>query len=405
MHDSTRRIITFNEGRNPKMLRFKYKYMRENPFRFYRGSCHLFYEDLSKNDTLPKSPTAWICGDLHLENFGSFRSANNQVYFDLNDFDEAVLAPASWEIVRFLTSIFVGFESLNIKKEKAIKMTRLFLKSYSNTLKNGKPDYIEAATAQGIIQDFLLSVGKRKQKDLLTKRTSFSKSDLKILLDNPKHFKIPDNLKEELSEHINIWLKNDENSPYNYRVIDAVFRLAGTGSVGVDRYVFLLKTMNKIGEKYLLLEMKEAVPSSLQPYVTVLQPEWQSEAHRFISVQKKMQNRCPALLSMCEFGGKSYIMEEMQPSKDSINIKLLKNRYRDMYTVVDSMAVLTASAQLRSSGQRGAAIVDELKSFGENNSWQEQTIEYAIQASTQVKTYYDEFVADFTKGTIGDVIP
>ena len=35
-------------------------------------------------------------------------------------------------------------------------------------------------------------------------------------------------------------LKNSD-SPYHYKVKDVVFRLAGTGSVGVERYLFLLR--------------------------------------------------------------------------------------------------------------------------------------------------------------------
>jgi|SRR6185437_7329905 len=76
--------------------------MRENLFRFIRGTAHLFYEDLAGAANFPGGPVSWIRGDLHLENFGSFRADNNQVYFDLNDFDEAILAPISWEIVRLL---------------------------------------------------------------------------------------------------------------------------------------------------------------------------------------------------------------------------------------------------------------------------------------------------------------
>ena len=86
--------------------------MAQNAFAFYRGTCHLFYEDLQSDHTLPASPLTWICGDLHLENFGSYRGQNKMVYFDLNDFDEALLAPACFELVRMVTSIFIGFESL-----------------------------------------------------------------------------------------------------------------------------------------------------------------------------------------------------------------------------------------------------------------------------------------------------
>ena len=46
-------------------------------------------------EALPHSPVCWICGDLHIENFGSYKGDNRLVYFDLNDFDESILAPVS----------------------------------------------------------------------------------------------------------------------------------------------------------------------------------------------------------------------------------------------------------------------------------------------------------------------
>src|SRR3569833_69752 len=100
MHESTLKIIAFNTGRLPDILPVKYDAMRENMFRFFRGTCHLFYDDLSKDSSFPDGPIAWISGDPHLENFGSFRADNDQVYFALNDFDEAILAPVTWEVVR-----------------------------------------------------------------------------------------------------------------------------------------------------------------------------------------------------------------------------------------------------------------------------------------------------------------
>jgi len=55
--------------------------------------------------------------------------------------------------------------------------------------------------------------------------------------------------------------------------------------------------------------------------------------------------------------------------EDSINFRLLRDRSRDMYAVIDSMAMLTASAQLRSSGQDGSETTDELKEFGRTKGW------------------------------------
>ena len=395
MHEVTERIVAFNSNRMPTMVGIKYKFMRENLFRFFRGSCHLFYEDLAKVKDFPAGPLGWICGDLHLENFGSFRSNNNQVYFDLNDFDEAILAPVTWEAVRLITSIFLGFESLGIEDEKALNMAKLFLKSYTTTLLTGKPDYVESAMAQGIICDFLSKVARRKQRVILDKRTIFRKKRLQMVTASPKHFLIERQLKKELFGHINGWLKTDDNSPYNYKVIDGVFRLAGTGSVGLERYAFLLRSLNDTGFKHILLDMKEASSSSLAPYINASQPAWTSEADRIVSIQRKMQNRCPALLSTSEFRGKSFIMQEMQPTKDSIDFKALIDRYRDMYSVIDNMAMLTASSQLRSTGQDGSAITDELKQFARDTKWPEKVLEYARQYSYTVKGYYTDFLEDY----------
>src|SRR5476649_2614882 len=111
MHKISQRIIDFNKPLLPHMVRLKYEAMIENAFRFYRGTCHIFYEDLSLIEKkFPKSPLAWICGDLHIENYGSYKGDNRLVYFDLNDFDEALLAPCIWELARMCTSIFIAFE-------------------------------------------------------------------------------------------------------------------------------------------------------------------------------------------------------------------------------------------------------------------------------------------------------
>ncbi len=72
---------------------------------FLRGTCHLFYERLPQQALLDDAPPVWICGDMHLENFGSYKADNRLVYFDNNDFDEACSRGRNlYELVRLLTS-------------------------------------------------------------------------------------------------------------------------------------------------------------------------------------------------------------------------------------------------------------------------------------------------------------
>jgi uncharacterized protein (DUF2252 family) len=390
------RLTAFNKNRLPDMVKLKYKAMAVNAFYFFRGTCHLFYEDLYAASPLPSSPVTWVCGDLHIENFGSFKGNNKQVYFDLNDFDEALMAPSAWEIARMITSILIAFDSLKIKEDEAIKTAQMFLNSYASTLKKGKSISMDPRTADGMVQTLLTTVERRKPKELLKKFTQGKKGNL-LLLANNRHFPIDESLKNELTLFINDIVKGSNYGPYDYKVQDCIFRLAGTGSVGVKRYLVLLKSMNT-KNKYLLLDMKQALPSSVQPYVKIKQPPWGSEAERVIAVQKRMQNVSPAFLSSVIFKGEPFVLKHMQPTADKINFELIKDRPDDIDKVIDDMAILTASAQLRSGGRQGSAITDELIAFGENNQWEDAILKYALQYTKQVKKDYEEFMIGYKKG-------
>ncbi|MCW3078160.1 MAG: hypothetical protein JWO32_2769 [Bacteroidetes bacterium] len=389
MEQSTASILKFNKNLLPDMVKLKYKLMTNNLYNFYRGTCHLYYEDLSKHKALPFSPPVWICGDLHMENFGSFKGDNRLVYFDLNDFDEAILAPASWEITRFVASLFIAFETMGIEHAKAINMAKLFLKTYSRVLANGKPYYLEPKTAKGIVCAFLKQASARKKKKLLEKRTVKVKNQ-RLIRPTTKHLKIEKTLKKELCGHITDWVKNHSGSPYNYQVEDVVFRVAGLGSMGLKRYLFLLKSTNR-KEKYLLVDMKQSKVSSLAEHINLYQPAWKTESERIIEIQKRMQNIPPALLSNISFKKDDFVIQEMQSVKDGIKLNLIKHRYRDIYQVIDDMALLTASSQLRSAGRQNAANVDELIYFGQDANWQENILHYALKYTGKVKKDYHAF--------------
>jgi len=393
MYKVTQRIKEFNKNRLPDKLQLKYEFMSENMFRFYRGTCHLFYEDLHQYGSIVSSPLTWICGDLHLENFGSYKGDNRLVYFDLNDFDEACLAPASFELSRVITSILVAFSSLKIKESEAVTMAKLFLNTYSETLKKGKAYYIEPQTAKGIVRTFLFTVCERKEKQILQRFTIVKKGKLVLVLDKIHFFKLNKPLKEQLYQHIKKWLS--ENN-MKYEIKDIVFRIAGTGSVGCRRYVFLLENRKQV-EKYILLEMKEADASSLRPYLKAPQPKWKNHAERVITVEQRMQNVSAALLATTFFDKNDFIIQEMQPVKDSIDFTLIKERPKDIRQVISDMAMLTASAQLRSSGRQGAAIADELIALGNNNKWQEAILDYSIRYKKQVEKDYKDFCTDYKK--------
>lgn len=297
------------------------------------------------------------------------------VYFDLNDFDEAVLAPVTWEIARSVASIYIAFDTLKIENKKADRMAQQFLKSYCTTLASGKPGYIDPRIANGIVGRFLRRAEKRKYKKLLEKRTGKCEKISSFDLAHPKHEKLEKPFKRELFAAIHEWINTHHESPDNFKVLDVVFRIAGTGSIGLNRYAFLLKSKNR-KEKYMLIDMKEVRPSSLQPFLIDPQPKFPTEADRVIRIQRLMQNVPPGLLSSMSFRNKLFILQELQPTKDYIDFQLVKHSYRDMFRVIDDMGMLAASAHLRASGRHGSATADHLIAFAMDESWPRIILDY-----------------------------
>ena len=144
--------------------------------------------------------------------------------------------------------------------------------------------------------------------------------------------------------------------------------------------------------------MKQAKQSSVQPFIDVQQPAWENDAERVVAIQRRMQNISPALLNSAIFKDECYVIKEMQPTADKIDFLLIKDKYKYITRVIEDMALLTASAQLRSSGRQGSAIADDLIAFGKDVNWQESLINYASSYAKQVKKDFSNYSKDFTKG-------
>lgn len=396
MEDITQRIINFNSHFREDLAQLKFKSMTENAFRFFRGTCHIFYQDLKNNGNLPDSPTTWISGDLHIENFGSYKGDNGLVYFDMNDFDESVLSPVLLDITRMITSIYVAFDSLKITHKETEDAVVSFLKHFTNTLKEGSARYIDPQTATGIVKKFLTAVGQRKEVELLQERTVRNGNRIKLVKGKEKELKLSKQLKKELVENFNAWMVADSAPLQGYRLMDVSFRVAGTGSIGVERYLFLIRKENE-QKKYRFIDMKQALPSSILPFTDIPQPSWQSEAERIVSVQKRMQNISPAQLSTNFFKENSYVMEEMQPTKDRINFEVIDHNFKQVCCVLNDMAIITASSYLSASGRQGSAIADDLITFAERNDWQDWVIGYAKEYKNKVTSDYQAFKLNIHK--------
>ena len=82
----------------PDLVPVRYGRMSASPFAFYRGAALPMAADLA---TVPVSGfQTQLCGDAHLSNFGLFASPERDLEFDVTDFDETLVGPWEWDLLR-----------------------------------------------------------------------------------------------------------------------------------------------------------------------------------------------------------------------------------------------------------------------------------------------------------------
>ena len=103
--------------RIPDLVPVRYARMLGSPFAFLRGGAAIMAADLAAN-----SKTTGInvqaCGDMHIANFGVFASAERNLVFGINDFDETLPGPWEWDLKRLVASVVAAGRFLGVNKIK-----------------------------------------------------------------------------------------------------------------------------------------------------------------------------------------------------------------------------------------------------------------------------------------------
>jgi len=363
--DITEQVLKDNSGRRPEMLLRKWVKMKANAFTFLRGTAPLGQRIL--HEALPQklwsqSPTAWLCGDAHPENAGTYRGWDRQVYFDINDFDESVRASVLWDIGRAGTALsFID-----------AALVEPFLAAYREALLGGKALAYTPATkaASSITLQLLEQVSERKRADFLEEHTR----DGKLLIVPDHTFALSKEEKALALSLFKSWAAT-QPEPQIYKVYDVTGRLAGNGSLGVPRYVFLVKGRKQPH----IIDAKLAAGPALRDLAGG-QPAWSCEAERVATAQRQLQ-----YMPILDLGwhrlptGESYLMKELQPLADRITLeRLLK---RDQRAFVGDWAKLLAGCHIRGSGWKGASTLDSLQTWAAE--FQPRSLLGAVKASKQ----------------------
>lgn len=126
----------------PADLRAKHEAMRAGVFPFLRGTFYRWaqtWPEVCADEN--KAPTVLAVGDLHIENFGTWRDVEGRLVWGINDFDETARMPYTIDLVRLAASTHFAIEAGGLEIDRRDACGRI-LAGYKESLEAGGEPYV-----------------------------------------------------------------------------------------------------------------------------------------------------------------------------------------------------------------------------------------------------------------------
>ena len=121
-------------------LNFKHQQMRSQPFPFLRATYYRWAQIWRQHcPEEARAPGVLAVGDLHVENFGTWRDKDGRLIWGINDFDEAWRMAYTNDLIRLATSVLLAGLVCDLKDGLAE-----LLKGYTASLEAGGRPYVLA---------------------------------------------------------------------------------------------------------------------------------------------------------------------------------------------------------------------------------------------------------------------
>ncbi|KDA06825.1 hypothetical protein DC31_07455 [Microbacterium sp. CH12i] len=320
--------------------------MSASPFAFYRGTAALMAADFA--DAPHSGIMVASCGDAHVSNFGFYASAQRNLMFDLNDFDEAAWAPWEWDVKRLVGSIVVAGQATNREDAVVERAVRAGVRAYARSIRNNTTlspteryfthfnveatkTMLDRAALRAIrkaVKQATRRTGERAvqritETDAAGKRrfvhqpptTTELDPDIRLLVDA-----VVDEYRRSASSDIALLFEH-------FAVADVARRVVGVGSVGTRCDLVLLQDGE---DNTLLMQAKQASESVLAQYGRITQPETltvmiaeSGEGARVVAMQRILQALSDPFLGHAQSSNADLYIRQFHDMKGGIEVEAL----------------------------------------------------------------------------------
>jgi uncharacterized protein (DUF2252 family) len=353
-------------ARVTELVPIRYGRMLVSPFTFYRGAAAVMAHDLAS--TPRAGLRVQLCGDAHLSNVGGYASPERALVFDLNDFDETLPGPFEWDVKRLAASFEIAGRDRNFTDAErkaavlsAVRSYREWMRKLAEvrnldvwyarldveTMERNLREQQAKRQAAGIAK----AAEKARTKDSLkafAKLTHEVDGEPRIVSDPPLIVPVSE-LAEEAGmpadeieaplhrlfrQYRHTLQQNRRHLLEDFRWVDLARKVVGVGSVGTRCWILLLLGRDK--DDPLFLQIKEAQPSVLEPYLG--KSEYTNHGERVVVGQQLMQATSDIFLG--------WIHADAETTLDGVPRDFYVRQLWDWKTSVDLDTILPMGLEL-----------------------------------------------------------
>jgi len=340
-------LETQNATRIKELVPVRMARMLTSPFAFLRGSAAIMAGDLANSPRTDLEVMA--CGDMHLMNFGLFASAERNLIFAINDFDEVLPGPWEWDLKRLAASAAVAALFLGGDRIDAEQAARAVVEAYVRRIRGYAEMGFLEVWYDLIDEKSILAAAPRRLRKLaqatfakararghiraLDRLTEEVNGEHRIVEDVPlivraKHLPDGTPMTEALETMLRSYLaslpEDRRRLLSRYRIVDVARKVVGVGSVGTSCWVVLLEEQG--AGSPLFLQIKEALESVLARHLDSNRPIKQ-QGRRVVIGQRMIQGSPDIFLGWGPVNavngngsGRHYYVRQLADMKGGLNL-------------------------------------------------------------------------------------
>jgi uncharacterized protein (DUF2252 family) len=399
-----------DRSRLPELLPIRYGRMRQSPFAFFRGAAAVMAWDLSKTPVTGIRVQA--CGDCHAANFGGFASPERRLLFDINDFDETLPAPWEWDVKRLAASILLAGRESGLSGRHRDDAVAIMAESYRTRMREyahmrALDVWYSHMDAEVFVEGAKTAAARKRweQAEKKARRQTAQhvfpgianvKNGRPRIADQPPLVYHSRESDVEMKHAVKEFQQYRETLPAERRVIldryhifDVARKVVGVGSVGTRCAVVLLMAGD---DDPLLLQIKEALPSVLEPYAG--KTRYADQGERVVTGQRMLQSASDVFLGWTsDSEGHSYYFRQLRDMKMKIDLENMTKGDWLEYVAICGWALARAHARTGDAALIGGYL-------GKNDLFDSALINFATAYADQAERDHESLVKAIRSGRV-----